>query len=92
MEIIFEAIDLHNHTCSPEMILRKSTDQLLIDEKGCLDSLASLTLLVQIETLLSEKLSININVIDESKLLELNSPYKEVSSLVSFIIELIHNV
>lgn len=58
-------------------------------KEGHLDSLALVSLISDLEAILSEELNIDITLADEKAMSQKNSPFKDVESLSSYIAQLI---
>ena len=65
LKVIFECVAELNKQLSPAEKLQPSVNTTLIGEGGTLDSLALVTLVAGIEQSLSERLSIDLPLIDE---------------------------
>lgn len=57
--------------------------------EGHLDSLALVSLISDLEAILSEELKIDITLADEKAMSQKNSPFKDVESLRNYILQLI---
>ncbi|PAF43782.1 acyl carrier protein [Helicobacter sp. 11S03491-1] len=56
-------------------------------EGGNLDSLALVSLISDLETLLDDELNISITLADEKAMSQRNSPFRDVQSLSEYILE-----
>ncbi|MFB1645152.1 hypothetical protein [Campylobacter molothri] len=54
---------------------------------GCLDSLALVSLVSDLEALLSEKFGKDIVLADEKMMSSRNSPFKDVNSLTEYVVQ-----
>jgi len=62
-----------------------------LDKKGKLDSLDFTTLIIIIESNIFNKLGKNITIVNEKAFSKKYSPFKDVKSLIEFIIELLES-
>lgn len=59
----------------------------LYGEKGVLDSLGLVTLIVAVEQAIEEELGVTITLTDEKALSQRNSPFRTIGTLVEYIEE-----
>ena len=86
LKIIYLIIDEHNNSNSEDLNIQKSLNTELIGSQGKLDSLGFLNLIVNIESKVREEIHSDITVIDETLFLKENGPYKNINSLVEYIL------
>lgn len=86
LELIYKIIEDHNKLNPDTLKLKKSPYTLLLGEGGNLDSLGFITFLVEIENSIKTNIDKNIRVIDEMLFLDVNGPYKNIDTLIEYII------
>lgn len=69
----------------PELKIANENTKLYNGFGGCLDSLALVSLVADLEELLSEKFNKEIILADEKMMSAKNSPFKDVESLTNYI-------
>ena len=62
---------------------------VLYGEKGILDSMGLVTLLVEVEQMVVDALDVDITIGDERALSRTRSPFRTVGSLADYVIELV---
>jgi acyl carrier protein len=67
--------------------LAKSPETVLMGEKGVMDSLALLTLLVDLEDELRTKLSVDVSLIEDDFMTDVQGPYSSIANLTQWIYE-----
>ena len=68
--------------------LQTPTDETpLMGEKSGIDSIALVSLIVEIETRLSEELDMEIVLADDRAMSSLRSPFRRVGTLIDFLVE-----
>ena len=87
LELIYRVIDEHNNLNPKELKIEKSEETILIGQKGNLDSLAFLTFLVEVESIVKKNIDENIVIIDEILFSEENGPYNTIASLSEYILK-----
>ena len=87
LELIYRVIDEQNNLNPKELKLKKSEETILIGQKGNLDSLAFLTFLVEVESIVKKNIDENIVIIDEILFSEENGPYNTIASLSEYILK-----
>lgn len=65
-----------------------STSTILFGENGLLNSMALVSFIADLEESLSDELDVDVIIANEKAMSQSNSPFKSVSSLSEFIIEL----
>jgi acyl carrier protein len=88
-QVVFRAIDAVNANLSPNERIEKAGSTLLLDEKGCLDSLTFVELAMQIQELVLDEYGVPISVAGEGILGSSHSPFRTVDSLASHLAELL---
>lgn len=88
IKVIYSAIDELNQQLPKEQRLEKSPDTILLVGNGKLDSLAFINLIIAVEQKVEEEFKI-ITLTDEIAMLNKNSPFKSISSLAEYIMQLL---
>lgn len=70
-------------------LINPSLETELYGISGNLDSLSLVLLAVNVEELLSEKLGVEISLVDDKAISQRNSPFKTINSLIEYVINLI---
>ncbi|WP_414828057.1 hypothetical protein [Alteromonas sp. H39] len=83
-KIIFNALEMINHTRTSDNQIPISEDTPLYSKQGYLDSMDLVSVLVDIEDELAEH-GINVSLSDDKAMSQTNSPFKDVHSLLQFI-------
>jgi acyl carrier protein len=85
--LVFDALSLTNQSREESAQISISTDTELFGNHGCLDSMALVALLIDIEDLLLDE-GITVSLSDARAMSETNSPFRNVQTLVNYITEL----
>ena len=88
-QVLYSSIEKLNETLDSSEKILKSLEEPLIGENSKLDSMGLISLIVQVEEDIEEKLQKIVTLADEKALSRKNSPYKNISSLVDFICDII---
>ena len=86
-QLIFNAIDEVNQLLPEQEWLVKSIDTVLFGNKGKLDSLGLVNLIVDIEQKIEEAFEIPITLADERALSQKRSPFRTIGTLADYIEE-----
>ena len=89
LEVLYQVIDQLNSQSSHSEQIEKSKDAPLFGNKGKLDSLGLVNLIVMIEQEMEDCFEASIVLADEKALSKENSPFRTIDSLVEYIIELL---
>jgi len=89
--IVMDSLLELNEETDDNKVLEISENTILLDKKGKLDSLGFVTLVVIIESNIFNKLDKNITIVSEKAFSKKYSPFKDVKSLIGFIIELLES-
>ncbi len=89
--IIFASMDEVNEICGDKYDFEKTKEEILFGDRGKLDSLDLVNLLVAIEDRIETELSIQITIANDRAMSEEHSPFRTVNSLCSFIVKEIEN-
>jgi acyl carrier protein len=89
MQVLFDTIDEVNPQLLPEQRLEKSKDTVLFGKSGRLDSLALVTLIVEIEQRMEEELKTTISLADDRAMSQKTSPFQTVQTLADYIASLL---
>ena len=84
-EIVYRAIDQVNEGLSEDEKLVKSPDTYLFGEKGTLDSLGLVNLMVAVEQTINDELGYYIALAQDRVNSQPLSPFESVKSLVDYI-------
>lgn len=82
--IIYEAIDVSNHAREDTAQIPKEETTPLYGTDGLLDSMALVSLLIDIEDACMER-NIDLSLSDERAMSQKNSPFRSVRSLAGYI-------
>lgn len=85
--IVFEALSELNYEKSTD----KNSDMYLFGEKGFLDSMGLVNLVVIIEEKLQDQFNINLLLVNEKAMSQKHSPFRSVDSLTSYIANALNN-
>lgn len=86
-EILYACIDSANRMLPSDAKLAKSPETVLVGERGVLDSLALITLLVDLEDELRTKLGVEITLIEDDLMADAQGPYRSIDNLTQWIYE-----
>lgn len=89
LNIIYSAIDDINQELPKKQQIGKDPDENIFGDKGKLDSLGLVNLIVAIEGKIYDELEENIVIANEKAMSMKNSPFRTVGSLNDFIMELL---
>ena len=87
--IILKALEELNQQLPPEKQILISTDALLSDEEGPLDSLGLVNLILIVEELVSNEFGVQISLSDEKTMAQIDNPFKNVKTLSDHVSQLI---
>jgi len=87
-QLIFNSLAMINHSRDDDDQVPIAPDTLLFGDDGYLDSMAVVSLLIDIEESLLEK-GFEISLSDERAMSEKNSPFKSIPALTNYIAKLI---
>ncbi|MCB0340823.1 MAG: hypothetical protein H6626_10965 [Pseudobdellovibrionaceae bacterium] len=87
-QIIGPAIEEYNDANGEDLQL--SPELPLFGKDSKIDSLGLVSLIVEIENLLSEKYDVSVSLADEKAMSQTKSPFKNVDSLSNYILQLIN--
>ena len=85
-DLIYEVIENHNNLNPKDLHLKKSSETTLAGNDGRLDSLGLINFLVEVESNLQKDLKNDISIIDEALLVNADGPYKNIKTLIEFIL------
>ncbi|MFQ6118805.1 MAG: hypothetical protein ACE5KE_02845 [Methanosarcinales archaeon] len=85
IKLVFSAIDEINQLCPAEERIKLSTDEILYDTKGRLDSLGLINLIVCLEEKIEDEYGVTISLADERIMDEKSNPFRTIESLVDYI-------
>jgi acyl carrier protein len=84
-DCVFQAIDITNQSYPQRKPIEKSADCVLFGSEGVLDSLGLVTLIVDIEGLLSDNLNLQLTLVNDKAFSLKYSPFKTVGTLIEYI-------
>jgi len=84
--LIYEALKSINDELENENLKNPNANTQIYGIEGNLDSLALVSFITDLESLLSERLGIDIVLADEKTMSARNSPFKDVSTLSQYIL------
>ncbi len=87
LEVLFSCIDEINKQLPPNEKLNKELDTKLAADGGHLDSLGLITLLVEMEESLKNKLDIDCSLVDELTQEYAENPFLTIGTLAKWISE-----
>jgi hypothetical protein len=83
--LVYEAVARTNEDLEPEMRIDARPDQVLIGPGATLDSLGFVTLILEIETLVHEKLDLAVELVNDQALSQERSPFRTLASLTEYV-------
>lgn len=83
-EVVFEALRNINLERSPDDQVALSDETRLFGTDAVLDSLALVSVIVDVETLLADRFGANISLTDDRALSQAISPFSSVKALVEY--------
>ncbi|WP_086282810.1 hypothetical protein [Campylobacter devanensis] len=83
--LIFEALSSLNEELENSNLNNPTLDTKIYGVDGNLDSLALVSFIADLEELLSSELNLDIILADEKAMSRRNSPFKDVQTLVNYI-------
>ena len=89
LHAIYAAMDEVNPHLPQKLRMNKSMDTALYGQKGTLDSLALVTLIVAIQERVEQDLGVSVNLADDRTLSQENSPFQSVRTLAEYITQLL---
>jgi acyl carrier protein len=69
----------------PEMAIGDDEDSILFGEKGALDSLALVSLIVDVEEALSDRTRETVSLADERAMARFRNPFRTVGSFADYV-------
>ena len=89
-EAIYKAVDAFNEQSGKNHQLKKSPATILFGKGGQLDSLALVSLIIEVEEKVLDELGVSITLADERALSQKNSPFLTLQTLTEYVSLLIH--
>lgn len=87
--LIYRALQNLADELENEHLKNPNEQTQIYGKEGYLDSLALVSLISDLESMLSDELNIDVTLADEKAMSQKNSPFKNVESLSNYISELI---
>ena len=87
--IIQHAVEQVNNTLSKPHVLDFKKDVILFGENGIFDSIALVTLILNVEEELSNQLEIHFSLASEKAMSRRNSPFHSIETLSQYVMEMI---
>lgn len=85
LELLYACIDTANRMQPSAAKLSKTPDTVLVGDSGVLDSLALISLLVDLEDALRTNLGVECSLIEDDLLADAQGPYRSIATLVELI-------
>lgn len=85
--LIYVSIDELNEQLEPEARLERTPEALLYGERGHLDSLRLVELLVAAEQRIEDEFGVLLTLADEHALARTTSPFRSVATLADYVAE-----
>jgi acyl carrier protein len=82
---IYKAVDAFNEQSETKHQLNKSPATVLFGKGGQLDSLALVTLIIEVEEKVADELGVSIVLADERALSQKNSPFLTLQTLTQYV-------
>lgn len=89
IESIYRAIDEFNALVPPPKQLEKSPVTVLFGERGRLDSLGLVSLILEVEGQIEADFETPVSLADERAMSRRSSPFRSVATLADYIVELL---
>ena len=89
-EAIYKAVDGFNEQSDKNHQLKKSPTTILFGKGGQLDSLALVSLIIEVEEKILDELGVSITLADERALSQKNSPFLTLQTLTQYVSLLIN--
>lgn len=89
-EAIYKAVDAFNEQSGKSHQLKKSPTTILFGKGGQLDSLALVSLIIEVEEKITDELGVSIALADERALSQKNSPFLTLQTLTDYVSLLIN--
>jgi len=83
--ILYETIDVLNQQLPAAKRLAKAPDTVIVGASGSLDSLGIVTFIVALEDKAGELLGAPLQLLDDSLLIEPDSPLRTIETLTSYL-------
>jgi len=84
--IIIEALKEIGESRNEPELTQANPETILFGKNGCLDSISLVTLIADIEEVVSSEFDKEIIIADEKAFSQKNSPFKTVASLSDFVV------
>jgi acyl carrier protein len=84
-EAIYKAVDAFNEQSGKNHQLKKQPATILFGKGGQLDSLALVTLIIEVEEKVADELGVPIVLADERALSQKNSPFLTLQTLTQYV-------
>jgi hypothetical protein len=85
LRLVYETIDVVNQQLPAARRLQKGPDTVIVGVAGSLDSLGIVNFIVTLEEKAGELLGIPVQLLDDTMLVETESPFRTVETLTSFL-------
>lgn len=85
IEEIKAAVDRANAMRPPELAIATDESAILFGEKGALDSLALVSLIVDVEEALTDRLDAAVSLADERAMARFRNPFRTIGSFADYI-------
>lgn len=85
--LVFDSVRQLGDELPHEELQTPTVETALMGEKSGVDSIALVSLIVEIETRLSEELGVDLVLADDRAMSTLRSPFRRIGTLVDFLVE-----
>jgi acyl carrier protein len=85
VNLVYEAVARTNEELEPELAIEARPDELLIGPGTKLDSLGFVSLILEIEELVHERLGITLELVNDRALSQERSPFRTLGTLVAYV-------
>lgn len=89
VSLIYSSIDEINLQNGPDKQLAKTESTVIFGRNSILDSLGLVNLIVSLEESINDELNVEITLADERAMSQESSPFRTVSTLAEYIINLL---
>jgi len=83
--LVYEAVATTNDELDLEVNIDARPDEVLIGSGAKLDSLGFVSLVLEIETLVHERLGVDVELVNERALSQEHSPFRTLGSLIAYV-------
>jgi D-alanine--poly(phosphoribitol) ligase subunit 2 len=84
-DLVYQAVARTNQELEPELTIDARPDELLIGPGAKLDSLGFVSLILEIEALVHERLGTTLELVNDRALSQERSPFRTIETLVAYV-------